>query len=152
MIRLLLADDHKILREALCSILERAPDIVVGGGAGDGETWLALARKLSPDVVVMDIAMPSINGIEATRQLVADTPTVGVLALSTYIDKRFVVQMLEAGAIGYVNKAAGRNELLQGVRSVAEGKPYLPHDVAAMLIKQTPAGHKGKGAEPKLGR
>lgn len=152
MIRLILADDHKILREALSSILEREPDIEVVGHAGDGETVLALARKLSPDVILMDIAMPGINGIDATRQIVAENPTVRVLALSTYTDKRFVVQMLEAGAIGYVNKSTGRDELLQGVRAVAAGKPYLPQDIAAMLVKQTRSEHHGGNAEVKLGR
>ncbi|MCX7172132.1 MAG: response regulator transcription factor [Proteobacteria bacterium] len=146
MIRLLLVDDHKIVREALCSVLEREPDIAVVGQAGDGETALALVAELMPQVVLMDIAMPGISGIEATRQIVAEFAGVNVLALSTYFDRRIVTQMLEAGAGGFVNKAAGRDELLQGIRAVVAGKPYLCQEIASMLVK--PQG----GAETQLGR
>lgn len=151
MIRLLLADDHKVVREGLRSVLEREPDIEVVGEAGDGETALALVRELSPDVVMMDIAMPGIDGIQATSRIVANSPGIRVLALSTHFDRRIVTQMLEAGAIGYVNKAAGRDELLQGIRTVAAGKPYLCQEIAAMLVK-TPRGKDDGGVETKLGR
>ena len=146
MIRLLLVDDHKIVREALCSVLERELDITVVGQAGDGETALSLVAELMPDVVLMDIAMPGISGIDATRQIAADFPSVHVLALSTYFDRRIVTQMLEAGAGGFVNKAAGRDDLLQGIRTVVVGKPYLCQEIASMLVK--PQG----GAETQLGR
>lgn len=146
MIRLLLVDDHKIVREALCSVLEREPDIAVVGQAGDGETALELVAELMPQVVLMDIAMPGISGIEVTRQIVAEFAGVNVLALSTYFDRRIVTQMLEAGAGGFVNKAAGRDELLQGIRAVVAGKPYLCQEIASMLVK--PQG----GAETQLGR
>lgn len=146
MIRLLLVDDHKIVREALCSVLEREPDIAVVGQAGDGETALQLVAELMPQVVLMDIAMPGISGIEVTRQIVAEFAGVNVLALSTYFDRRIVTQMLEAGAGGFVNKAAGRDELLQGIRAVVAGKPYLCQEIASMLVK--PQG----GAETQLGR
>ncbi len=146
MIRLLLVDDHKIVREALCSVLEREPDITVVGQAGDGEKALALVAELLPQVVLMDIAMPGMSGIEATRQIVAEFSGVNVLALSTYFDRRIVTQMLEAGAGGFVNKAAGRDELLQGIRAVVAGKPYLCQEIAALLVK--PQG----GAETQLGR
>jgi two-component system NarL family response regulator len=146
MIRLLLVDDHKIVREALCSVLEREPDITVVGQAGDGETALVLVAQLLPQVVLMDIAMPGISGIEATRRIVAAYAGVNVLALSTYFDRRIVTQMLEAGAGGFVNKTAGRDELLQGIRSVAYGKHYLCQEIASMLVK--PQG----GAETQLGR
>lgn len=146
MIRLLLVDDHKIVREALSSVLEREPDIAVVGQAGDGETALQLVAELMPQVVLMDIAMPGISGIEATRQIVAKFAGVNVLALSTYFDRRIVTQMLEAGAGGFVNKAAGRDELLQGIRAVAAGKPYLCQEIASMLVK--PQG----GTETQLGR
>ena len=146
MIRLLLVDDHKIVREALCSVLEKEPDITVVGQAGDGETALSLVAELMPDMVLMDIAMPGISGIDATRLITADFPRVHVLALSTYFDRRIVTQMLEAGAGGFVNKAAGRDELLQGIRTVVSGKPYLCQEIASMLVK--PQG----GAETQLGR
>lgn len=146
MIRLLLVDDHKIVREALCSVLEREADIAVVGQAGDGETALALVSDLLPELVLMDIAMPGISGIDVTRQIVAENPGVRVLALSTYFDRRVVTQMLEAGAAGFVNKAVGRDELLQGIRAVAAGKPYLCQEIAAMLVKPQ------SGVESELGR
>jgi two-component system NarL family response regulator len=149
-IRLLLADDHKIVREALRSVLEKEADIEIAGEAGDGEATLTLARDLAPDVVVMDIAMPGINGIEATRRIIAANPAIRVLALSTYFDRNFVIQMLEAGATGYISKAAGRDELLRGIRSVAAGKPYLCQDIAAMLVKNPSGGDEGGGE--RLGR
>jgi two-component system NarL family response regulator len=146
MIRLLLVDDHKIVREALCSVLEREADITVVGQAGDGETALELVAELKPLLVLMDIAMPGMGGIEATRQIRSRHSGVNVLALSTYFDRRIVTQMLEAGAGGFVNKAAGRDELLQGIHAVVEGKPYLCQEIASMLVK--PQG----GAETQLGR
>ena len=150
MIRLLLADDHNVVREALRAALEKEPDIEVVGEADTGEKALVLVRELSPDVVVMDIAMPGINGIDATRLIVAESPA-RVLALSTHFDRRFVVQMLEAGAIGYVSKSAGRGELLLGIRAAAAGKPYLCQEIAAMLVK-SPTGSEESGTETKLGK
>jgi len=148
MIRLLLADDHTMVRESLREVLERESDIQVVGEAGNGETALALAHDLLPDLVVADISMPGIDGIELTKRIQRECKGVRVLALTTYLDRRYVTQMLDAGALGYVNKAAGRNDLLQGVRAVAAGKRYLCQEVAAMLVK-TP---EGSGALAKLGR
>ena len=141
MIRLLLADDHKVVREALRSVLEREPDIEVVGEAGDGEAVLALVCDL----------LPGIDGIEATSRIIASRPGIRVLALSTHFDRRIVTQMLEAGAAGYVNKAAGRDELLQGIRAVAAGKSYLCQEIAVMLIKK-PRGSDDGGIATKLGR
>lgn len=151
MIRVMLVDDHKMVREALCAVLEREADIEVVGQAGDGGTALDLVGSLSPQVIIMDIALPDISGIEATRRVLAQQPGVRVLALSTYFDRRVVTQMLEAGATGYVNKAAGRDELLLGIRSLAEGKPYLCQEIAAMLVKN-PSGNDEYGGEARLGR
>jgi two-component system NarL family response regulator len=131
--RLLIADDHEVLRTALRSVLEREPDIEVVGEAGDGEAMLARARELSPDLVLMDIAMPGLNGIEATRRITGECPGAKVLAFSSHLERRFVEKMLEYGALGYVSKAAGRDELLQGLRAVAQGKPYLCRETAAMM-------------------
>lgn len=151
MIRVMLIDDHKLVREALCSVLEKEADIEIVGQAGDAETALELVWSLQPQVIVMDIALPGINGIEATRRILTLQPGIRVLALSTYFDRRIVTQALEAGATGYVNKAAGRDELLQGIRALAEGKPYLCQEIAAMLVKN-PSGNDEFGEEAKLGR
>jgi DNA-binding NarL/FixJ family response regulator len=100
-IRVLLADDHQIVRQGLRGLLEKQPDIEVIGEAGDGRTTLSLIEELSPNIVIMDVAMPDLNGIEATRQIIARHPGIKVLALSMYSDRRFVAGMLGAGASGY---------------------------------------------------
>jgi len=149
--RLLIADDHEVLRGALRSALEREPDIEVVGEAGDGETMLARARELSPDLVLMDIAMPGLNGIEATRRIRSESPGAKVLAFSSHLDRRYVEKMLEHGALGYVSKAAGRDELLQGLRTVAEGKPYLCREAVATMGRSREAAGAVEG-EPALAR
>ena len=148
MIRLLLVDDHTILRDSLRAILEHEPDIEVVGEAGDGETALALARELAPDLALMDFAMPGLNGVETTLRMVRESPKVKVLALSSHLERRFVTYLLNAGAQGYVNKAAGIGELLQGVRTVMSGTRYLSPDVATMLADTPP----DKASQARLGR
>lgn len=151
MIRILLVDDHELVREAFSLILEKAPDIAVAGHAGDGATALKLCRELRPDVVLMDISLPDISGIDVTRKLIEGNPAVKVLAVSTHINRNFVERMLDAGAIGYINKAAGRNELLEGVRAAASGKSYLSQNVVAMLMQQ-PRRDAMKGVVHRLGK
>lgn len=133
-IRILLADDHKILREALKGILEREHDIVLVGEANDGAETIKLTREVHPDIVLMDIGMPVMGGIEAARILLAEQPELKVIALSTYSDRRIVLQMLDAGARGYIVKSAGRDELLRGIRAVSHGRIYLCPDASAVLV------------------
>ena len=133
-IRVLLADDHRMLREALRAILEKEPDIEVVGEAADGRSLLQLARKLAPDIVVLDIAMPELNGIEAMGHLASRYPKIRVVALSMYTDRRYVIEMLKAGAAGYVVKAAAGTELLRAIRAVASGRNYLCPEVAGTVI------------------
>jgi two-component system NarL family response regulator len=133
-IRIILADDHKILREALKGVLEREHDISLVGEASDGIEAIDLARKVHPDIVLMDIGMPVMGGIEAARSLNAEQPAVRVIALSTYSDRRIVLQMLDAGARGYVVKSAGRDELLRAIRAVAHGRTYLCPESSAVLV------------------
>ena len=147
MIRLLLVDDHALMRESLRAVLGREPDIKVLGEASEGETALALVRELAPDLVLTDISMPGLDGIELTQRILSASPRVKVLALSTHLGQNFVAQMLAAGAQGYVNKAAGRVELLRAIRAVAAGERYLCKEVVGMLRK-SPAG---TGAQVKLG-
>jgi len=134
-IRVLLVDDHKILRDALKGVLEREQDIAVVGEANDGAEGMALARELQPDIVLMDIGLPVMGGIDATRSLIAECPEIKVVALSTFSDRRIVLQMLDAGARGYVVKSAGRDELLRAIRSVAYGRTYLCPDASAVLVE-----------------
>jgi two-component system NarL family response regulator len=140
-IRILLVDDHRVLRDGLRSILSSEKGMEVVGEAEDGRQAVKLTRDLAPDVVIMDIGMRELNGVEATRLVRAENPRVRVLALSTYSDKRYVLGMLEAGASGYVLKAAAYDELRRAVQVVFRGKNYLSPDIASVLIDahlQTP--------------
>lgn len=133
-IRVLLADDHAMFRQALCALLEKEKDIRVVGEVGDGPGAVALSTKLRPDIVVMDVSMPGQNGIAATRDLCAQLPGLRVIALSAYADKRYVLEMLSAGATGYVVKAAAGDELVRALRVVARGETYLCPEVSAALV------------------
>jgi len=146
--RLLLVDDHAIFRQSLRSLLEREPDIEVVGETSNGEAALALARELAPDLVLMDFAMHGLNGVETTLRMVKESPNVKVLALSSHIERRFVTYLLNAGAQGYVCKAAGIDELLLGIRTVMTGTRYLSQDVVAMLDATPP----DKASQARLGR
>ena len=148
MIRLMLVDGHTILRASLRALLDREPDIGVVGEAGDGETALALARKLAPDLLLMDIALPGLSGIETTLRITSESPAVKVLVLSAHTERRFVAHMLNAGASGYVSKTASTEELLLGIRTAAAGTRYLSDQVAAMLANTPP----DKASQAKLGR
>jgi len=132
--RVLLVDDHELMRQGLRSILESEQDVEVVGEAVSGRDAVALARALQPDVVVMDVAMKDLNGIEATRQIRAECPRVQVVALSSYSDRRYVAAILEAGACGYVLKADAYDDLRRAIHAARRGKSYLSPDVAAAVI------------------
>ncbi len=124
-IRVLLADDHKLLREGLRALIEDQPQMEVIAEAEDGLTALQLVGELSPDVVVMDISMPRMNGMEATRQIISTAPGVKVLALSMHDDDRFVEEMRNAGASGYLLKDCAFDELIHAIHAVVEQGTYL---------------------------
>ncbi len=124
-IHILLADDHRMVREALHTILERELDMTVVGEAGDGFATLKLARELAPNVVVLDIGMPELNGIEVSARLRRHLPAVKIIALSAHTERRYVLEMLKAGADGYVAKAAAGRGLVNAIRAVVAGKRYL---------------------------
>ena len=150
-LRVLIADDDPVLREGLRSILESKEDIEVVGEAGDGRTAVGMARVLRPDVVVMDIALPSLNGIEATRQIKATNPTVKVIALSIHSNKLYALGMLEAGASGYVLKAAVYDELYRAVRHVGQGKRYVNPDITGVVVDAQRRAPCATAARPRAG-
>jgi two-component system, NarL family, response regulator NreC len=123
--RLVLADDTKEFRQYLRALLGKDPGLTVLGEAEDGQAAIRLARELEPDIVIMDVAMPTTTGIEATRQIVASLPRIKVLALSVHADRRFVEAMLDAGASGYVLKDDMLTELSLAVRTVIRGQTYV---------------------------
>ena len=134
-LRVLIADDHTIVREGLRSLLEKEPDLVVVAEAGSGSAALQLAREHHPDVVLMDISMPDMNGIDATRMIRAEQSDARILALSMETDRRFVVEVLKAGATGYLLKDCAFAELATAVRAVARDETYLPPKIIELVIK-----------------
>ncbi len=134
-VRILLADDHKILREGLIALLERQPGLKVVGEAENGRSALRLAKELSPDVVIMDISMPDLNGIEATRQIVTEVPGAKVIALSMHCDRHFVRGMLKAGASGYLLKHSASQELIKAIQLVLTNRVYLSPDITGIVVE-----------------
>ncbi|MBC8469146.1 MAG: response regulator transcription factor [Planctomycetes bacterium] len=133
-IRVLLAEDHAIVREGLRLLLEKQPDIEVVCEAEDGRIAVERARELLPDVVVMDITMPNLNGVEATRKIINEFPQIKVIALSIHSDRRFVARMLEAGATGYVLKEGPLDELVKAIWAVTAGESYLSSKITSIVI------------------
>jgi DNA-binding NarL/FixJ family response regulator len=133
-IRVLVADDQAIVRDGLVTVLELLPDIEVVGQAADGVEAVRLAGELAPDVVLMDLRMPGLDGAAATERVLAQNPAVAVLVLTTYADDASIVSALKAGARGYLTKDAGRAELAAAVRAVASGQTTLAPEVGAKLI------------------
>ena len=134
-IRILLADDHAILREGIRALLEDYADFSIVGEADDGRKAVERTGQLQPDVVLMDIGMPVLNGLQATRQIKHDYPHVHVLALTMHDSEEYVSQMLAAGASGYVIKCAASDELVQAIRAVAAGQNYISPAVTRVLVE-----------------
>ncbi len=138
-----IADDHGIIRDGISALLNNESDIEVIGVAEHGRLAVELILKLKPDLVLMDVSMPELNGIEATRQLIAAVPTLRILALSTYSDHRYVSEMLHAGAAGYILKDGVFDELLFAIRSVERGQSYLSPPVAHLVLSDYRKGITG---------
>lgn len=128
-IRILIAEDHVVVRQGTRQLLEKQADLEVVGEAGDGEEAIRLARQLKPDVIIMDVAMPKVNGIQATKEIKSLLPTTAVLVLTGYDYDEYIFSMMEAGAAGYLLKNVGGDELIEAVRAVYSGEPVL-HPVA----------------------
>jgi len=135
-IKILLADDHKIIREGLRALIEKQPDMEVAAEAQDGLTTVKLARKLLPQIIIMDIGMPEMNGIEATRKIVSENGDVKIIALSMHSDRRFVLEMLKAGASGYLLKDSAFEELVTAIHTVMTNQPYLSPKVTDIVVKE----------------
>ena len=147
-IRILIADDHAFVREGTRRILEQEPDLEVVAEAGDGEEAVRLACDLKPDVVLVDVAMPKLDGVEATRRIKAQCPAVAVLVLSAYDDDQFVFGLLEAGAAGYMLKSVRGQEIVDALRAVHAGESVL-HPLVARKVLNRFAGVSGKPREKK---
>lgn len=149
-IKILLADDHELLREGLRRMIEKEPDMEVVGEAGDGRVVVDMARALAPDVVVMDVTMPDLNGVDATRKIISEASGTKVLALSMHHDRQHVAGMLEAGATGYLMKGCKFEELAVAIRSVARKNVYLSPAIADMVLQGYPAKTRKKFPDPVL--
>lgn len=150
-IRILIADDHGVMRAGLRALLEDEPDIEVVGEAADGEHGLQLAGKLLPDILLLDIGLPGIDGIEATRQLKKTHSQIKVLILSLYEDEKLLREAIKAGASGYVIKRAAEEELLAAIKAVARGDMYIHPAITRLLISDlNPIVHLERGALESL--
>jgi DNA-binding NarL/FixJ family response regulator len=144
-ISIIIADDHRLLREGLRCLLEKQPGLKPVAEAEDGRNTVKLVLKLKPDVVVMDVSMPDMNGIEATRQIKKDAPQVKVVGLSMHADKRFVTEMLKAGASGYLLKHCAFEELGLAIRNVVANRIYLSPEITGVVIEDyIQTAHNGK--------
>lgn len=135
-IRIVLADDHAILRDGLRQAFEQEQDMQIVGEAGDGRTAVDKAKQLRPDIVIMDVNMPDLNGIEATREIQRHAPGVRVIALSMHSAKPCVKEIFRAGASGYVHKNCGFDELARAVHAVAEGKTYVSPSISNIVVEE----------------
>ncbi len=134
-IRVLLADDHSLLREAMRNCIDHQEDMEVVGEASNGEEAVELSSEVRPDIVIMDIVMPKLNGIEATKQIKGMNPAVAVLILTAYDDDRYILGLLEAGAAGYLLKSARGRDVVEAVRTISRGESVLHPTVIAKLLK-----------------
>ena len=134
-IKILLADDHKLVREGLCSLIDQEDDLCVVAQSETGRQAIWAAQKYKPDIVILDINMPELNGIDAAKQILKTQPDIKVIALSVYSSRRFVTGMLKAGASGYLVKDCAFEELTTAVRLVARGQSYLSQQIHDVLIK-----------------
>jgi two-component system, NarL family, response regulator NreC len=133
-LRILLADDHTVVRQGLRKVLEERPEWAVVAEAGDGREAVRLAEQFKPDVSILDVAMPLLNGIEATRQIARRVPSTRILVLSMYADEAYVVQILQAGASGYLLKDSADVDLIQAVTEVARGKSFFSPAIARVML------------------
>ena len=143
--RILLADDHPLLREAMRSSIDQQEDMEVVGEAGDGDEAVRLSLEMEPDIVIMDIVMPGLNGIEASKRIKTTNPATAVLILTAYDDDRYVLGLLEAGAAGYLLKSARIRDVVEAIRTIRMGESVLHPSIIAKLLAYT--GQTGKDSD-----
>jgi DNA-binding NarL/FixJ family response regulator len=146
-IRILLADDHNIMRRGLRLLLERQPGFEVVGEAADGRLAVERAEAAKPDVVVLDIAMPNMSGIEAAQRISASLPQTAIVILSMHSDEGYVLRALKAGAKGYVLKDSAENDLIEAIRAVSEGKAFFSPEISKILVEDYVREMRKRGAE-----
>ncbi|MBW1710554.1 MAG: response regulator transcription factor [Deltaproteobacteria bacterium] len=134
--KIVLADDHSLFREGLKSLIQEHPDLEIVGETGNGRDAVKLCRELWPDIVIMDVAMPELNGIEATRQIVNECPGIKIIAVSMHSSRRFVVDMLQAGASGYLLKDCAFQELSMAISAVQSSQVYLSPSIASVVVEK----------------
>jgi len=149
-IRILIADDHTLFRDGLRALFESLPDMEIAGEAADGETAVGMAEEQQPDIVLMDIQMPGLNGIEATRRITGTSPHIGVIIVTMFEDDDSVFAAMRAGARGYVLKGAGQEEMLRTIRAVARGEALFGPAIAARLASLFNAPRPSNSAFPEL--
>jgi len=145
--RILLADDHQLMRSGLRLVIEQQPDLTIVGEAADGREAVAIAKSVRPDVAVMDISMPNLNGIEAAHQIIQSQPDIAVIVLSMHTDESYVLRALKAGAKGYLLKDSAEADLIAAVRAVARGKSFFSPAVSKVLLDDYMRKLKRSGAE-----
>jgi two-component system NarL family response regulator len=144
-IRVLIADDHQVVREGLSAMLQSKEDIDVVGVAKDGAEAVEKARQLLPDVVLMDISMPRMNGVEATRAIKRENPHIGVVVLTMYDEEEYIFDLVKAGATGYLLKDADSSQILKAIRAIADGESLIHPSVASKILNEFSLLAEGKG-------
>lgn len=143
-IKIVLADDHEIFRDGFRVMIKKQPSVVLAGEASNGEELIDLAHKLSPDVVVTDIKMPKLDGLEATKRLTSELPGIGIIALSMSDEENLIVDMLEAGAKGYLLKNAHKEEIIEAIKTVKMGQSYYCNDTSLKLAEMIGKSRHGQ--------
>jgi len=144
-IRVLITDDHRVVREGLSAILETKEEIEIVGEASDGGEAVEKARELLPDVIVMDVSMPGMNGVEATKIIKKELPQIGIIALTMYEDQRYIFDLVRAGATGYLLKDSDSTEILAAIRAVSKGESLIHPSVASKILAEFTLLAEGKG-------
>ena len=147
--RIIIADDHGIMREGLRSLVDKLPGMEVVGDAENGRVAVELARKLKPDLIILDVSMPELNGIEAARRIHAECPATRIIALSMHADRRFVIEMLKAGASGYLLKDVIFEELHKAIETILSGQNYLSQKIANLVVQDYATGGSAEAPSPQ---